>query len=94
MIFVHATVSGKVQGVFYRAQTHKKAQSLGLTGYVKNLLNGQVEVVVCGDQREVDQLIEWLWQGPSAAEVSDVQCETATPEDVNAVKDFLDFKIL
>lgn len=75
MICKKCRVNGRVQGVFYRATTQDKARSLGLTGYVRNLSDGSVEVLVCGASTKVDQLCNWLWEGPATAEISDVQCE-------------------
>ncbi len=69
-------VSGRVQGVWYRGSTRRKAENLGLTGYARNLPDGRVEVLVCGPPAAVDALCDWLWQGPTHAEVSDVQCES------------------
>ncbi len=71
-IGIHAIVSGKVQGVFFRNTTQKKAQELGLTGWIKNLPNGDVELVACGERDPIMLLTEWLWQGPETAEVSNV----------------------
>lgn len=68
-------VSGKVQGVFFRASTQQKAYELGVTGYAKNLQDGRVEVLACGPQEAVDRLESWLWKGSSPAEVDDVRCE-------------------
>lgn len=70
-------VAGKVQGVWYRASTQRQALALGLTGYARNLPDGRVEVLACGDETALQQLRDWLWQGPPAAVVSDVQCESA-----------------
>lgn len=69
----HLLVSGKVQGVFYRDSTRQQAVQLGLTGYVKNLSNGQVEIEVCGDKSMLDELQQWLWKGPIMADVKDIQ---------------------
>ncbi|GAB4290167.1 MAG: acylphosphatase [Thiohalomonadaceae bacterium] len=69
-------VAGKVQGVWYRAATQRQALALGLTGYARNLPDGRVEVLVCGDETALQQLRDWLWQGPPAAAVSDVRCES------------------
>jgi acylphosphatase len=66
-------VSGKVQGVFYRASTVEQAKRLSLTGYAKNLTDGRVEVMVCGEEIQVKELIGWLWQGPPSAEVQGVE---------------------
>lgn len=68
-------VAGRVQGVFYRASTRYKAQQWGLTGYVKNLPDGRVEVIVCGEPASVVQLCEWLRQGPEQASVTGIACE-------------------
>ncbi len=69
-------VTGRVQGVFFRASTRKQAQQLGLTGHVHNLPDGRVEVVACGGQAGLEALQAWLWQGPPHAQVSDVSCES------------------
>ena len=65
-------VTGRVQGVFFRASTRREAISLGITGYAKNLPDGSVEVLACGSAAAVEQLGEWLWVGPAAARVSHV----------------------
>ena len=67
-------VTGRVQGVFFRASTQREAQRLGVSGYAHNLPDGSVEVLACGEPAAVEQLREWLWQGPPGARVSDVQC--------------------
>jgi acylphosphatase len=67
-------VSGRVQGVFYRASTRERAQQLGCRGYARNLADGRVEVLALGDPPAVQALTEWLWHGPPAAHVTDVQC--------------------
>ncbi|WP_130620972.1 acylphosphatase [Dyella amyloliquefaciens] len=68
-------VSGRVQGVFYRASAREQALALGLSGYAKNLPNGRVEVVASGDNAALDALERWLWQGPPAAKVDAVTRE-------------------
>ncbi len=73
MICMRYTVSGRVQGVFFRASTQREARSLGITGYAKNLPDGSVEVLACGPQPAVEQLGEWLWVGPPAARVRQVE---------------------
>ena len=67
-------MSGRVQGVFYRASTRQRAQELGCRGYARNLPDGRVEVLAVGEPAAVHALIEWLRQGPPAAHVTDVQC--------------------
>lgn len=66
-------VSGKVQGVYYRASTVREAERRGLLGYARNLPDGRVEVVAEGPEEELNQLHEWCRQGPEAAEVTGVQ---------------------
>lgn len=68
-------MAGRVQGVFYRASTRARAQSLGVTGYARNLADGRVEVLACGTPEAVEALCEWLWQGPPAAQVSAIETE-------------------
>lgn len=67
-------VSGRVQGVAYRAAAQRKARELGVNGYARNLIDGRVELLISGDNTAVDALCAWLWQGPPHAEVSDVTC--------------------
>lgn len=71
-ICLHCYVSGRVQGVFYRSATQKKAHELNLTGWTRNLSDGRVEVMICGKKDSVEAMLEWLWDGPPAAEVTDV----------------------
>ncbi len=73
-------VSGRVQGVFYRASTRERAQALGLRGSAINLPDGRVEVIVAGDAGAIEQLARWLWQGPPQAKVDGVErCGHAAP---------------
>ena len=67
-------MSGRVQGVFYRASTRQRAQELGCRGYARNLSDGRVEVLAVGEPLAVHALIEWLRQGPPAAHVTEVKC--------------------
>lgn len=66
------TVSGRVQGVFFRASTAQEARRLRLTGHAINLANGDVEVLACGDAAQVAELEGWLHHGPPMAKVSAV----------------------
>jgi len=70
-------VSGKVQGVFFRASTRFEAERLKITGYARNLPDGRVEVLACGEAEAVDQLRNWLTRGPSQARVEGVASEPA-----------------
>lgn len=65
-------VSGRVQGVSFRAYTPAQAVALGLRGFARNLADGRVEVLVVGDTVAVDQLGDWLWSGSPLARVDDV----------------------
>ena len=65
-------VSGKVQGVFFRASTKKEADKLDLKGYAKNLQSGQVEVLVQGDAESIDELRIYLYEGSEYSEVESV----------------------
>jgi len=67
-------VSGLVQGVYFRGSTKQQAQSLGIRGSARNLPDGRVEVIMCGDADALESLSVWLWQGPQFAEVNHVSC--------------------
>ncbi len=80
---IRCRVSGRVQGVWYRASTAEQANRLGLHGYAMNLADGRVEVLACGEAEALSELESWLWQGPSAAKVEAVACryvDEAPPE--------------
>lgn len=69
---VHVTISGRVQGVWYRASTKDQADKLRLTGWVRNTSKGDVEAVFEGEERRVDEMIAWCHRGPRFAQVADV----------------------
>ena len=69
---VHIIVHGSVQGVFFRSNTKRMAESLGLTGYAKNMPDDTVEVVAEGEEDKLKELIEFCKKGPEAAEVSKI----------------------
>jgi len=69
----HLIIEGRVQGVFFRDTARREAMRLNLTGWVKNRFDGSVEVVAEGEKEQVDQLVQWCHQGPSAAKVTGVQ---------------------
>ena len=75
---IRCVVAGRVQGVYYRAATAEQAARLRLDGWVKNLPDGRVEVVVSGAPAAVAELAGWLWQGPPAARVDAVHLEEWT----------------
>ncbi len=70
---VHVFVSGRVQGVFFRQSTQRKAQSLHVKGWVRNLPDGRVEAVFEGEESAVKTLIDYCRHGPSAARVDDLE---------------------
>lgn len=76
-------VTGKVQGVFYRASTQAKAKELGLNGWVKNAEDGSVLIEAEGEDQKLDKLVEWCQQGPGAAQVNAVDAEEIIPQGVN-----------
>lgn len=69
---VRLIISGRVQGVFYRASCQDVAVKYDLKGYAKNLLSGQVEVVAQGKKEHLEKLIEWCKKGPPHAQVTDI----------------------
>ena len=69
-------VSGKVQGVFYRQSVKEKAIELNITGEVRNLPDGRVFILATGEPSQLNALVEWCWQGPKKAIVTEVQHET------------------
>jgi acylphosphatase len=71
-IRAHVFISGRVQGVFYRASTKNMAEQLGLKGWVRNTSDGRVEAVFEGEETAVKDMISWCHKGPRSAEVSDV----------------------
>ncbi|MGH8352704.1 MAG: acylphosphatase [Pseudomonas sp.] len=74
-ICLHGFVSGRVQGVCYRQETQEQAERLELDGWVRNLADGRVEVLLEGETAAVHELAAWLEQGPRAAKVTAVELE-------------------
>jgi len=87
-IRIHAFISGIVQGVFFRSETRRIAKNLDIKGWIKNLPDGRVEVVIEGEKDKIDKLIEFLKQGPPAASVNKVDVKTE-----NYKGEFEDFTI-
>jgi acylphosphatase len=81
-------VSGRVQGVFYRATAAERARDLGLRGYARNLPDGRVEVLACGDAKVVDEFVKWLWTGSAASKVTAVDVEAIDPTSVQLAEGF------
>lgn len=84
----HVFISGRVQGVFFRDFTQKRAEALGLTGWVRNVFDGRVEVVAEGEEEKLHLLLEKLKEGPPLARVDKIE---VTWEEYKA--EFTDFKI-
>ncbi|WP_049971944.1 acylphosphatase [Haladaptatus cibarius] len=76
----HVFVSGKVQGVYYRANTRDTAQEKDIDGWVQNLSDGRVEAVFEGPESAVEEMVEWCHTGSPAADVDDVEVEYGDPE--------------
>lgn len=80
LIAKHCLVSGRVQGVFYRVSTQRQAHQLGCRGYARNLPDGRVEVLVVAPAPAVEALVAWLWHGPPAAQVTQVEVQALSLE--------------
>jgi acylphosphatase len=81
-------VTGKVQGVFFRASAAREAKQLGLTGYARNLADGRVEVLACGSPERVEELANWLQHGPPMARVDRVEISVEKIQDFAGLEDF------
>lgn len=88
MYQAHLIISGKVQGVFYRASCQEVAEKLDLTGFVKNLPTGEVEVLAHGKKEKLEKLVEWCKKGSPDARVTNVNVRWDT-----AIEEFCFFSI-
>ncbi|MEZ0329842.1 MAG: acylphosphatase [Dissulfuribacterales bacterium] len=77
---VHLLISGRVQGVFYRASAYDEGRRLGLSGWVRNLPDGRVEALAQGSEKDVNAFVEWCRNGPPLARVTKID---VTEEDLN-----------
>lgn len=77
---VHARISGRVQGVWFRAWTVSMARDFGLDGWVRNRADGTVEAVFVGPAPQIEKMIAHCHEGPPAARVDEVVCEDADPK--------------
>ncbi|KYH42249.1 MAG: acylphosphatase [Candidatus Bathyarchaeota archaeon B63] len=75
----HVYVSGRVQGVFFRYETRRRALRLGVSGWVRNLPDGRVEALFEGEKEEVEEMIRFCWRGPPGAIVRDVEVHWEKP---------------
>jgi len=76
---VRVRARGLVQGVFFRAETRSRAESLGLAGWVRNAPDGSVEAVFEGDSDRVDSMVEWFRRGPAGARVDELEVTDEEP---------------
>ena len=83
---VRVFVSGQVQGVGFRAATRRRAEELGVAGWVRNLADGRVEAVFEGPADKVEKIIEWCWQGPPGAVVAKVEAVEEEPKGLEGFK--------
>lgn len=84
----HVHISGRVQGVTFRASTRRKARDLEVKGWVKNLPDGRVEAVFEGSQKAVKEIIDWCHHGPRPARVDNVEVGWEEPKN-----EFESFKV-
>ena len=88
MIRAHLIIKGRVQGVGYRANVRRLANKLRLEGFVRNLRNGDVELLVEGSEEDVDRVIQWCHRGPTRAFVSNIRVEKS-----EATREFMGFAV-
>ena len=85
---IRAVVTGRVQGVYFRAFTQEEAERLQLTGWVRNLPGGEVETLFCGSAEHVDQMLNWLSTGSPHSRVDHIKAEKVENDE-----SFHDFSI-
>ena len=85
---IHVFISGRVHGVFFRAETYHHAKNLNLKGWVRNLRDGRVEAVFEGKKEDINRMIGWCRKGPPAASVTGIE----TIEEPLS-EDFTDFTV-
>ncbi len=85
----HIIVQGKVQGVFFRDFTQRKANALGLLGTVRNKTDGSVEIFASGDKAVLKEFEEWCWQGSPYSNVTAVKVQK-----VPKSKEYFDFRVV
>ena len=88
MVSAKIIVSGRVQGVFYRARTQERARAHGIAGWVRNCPDGRVEALLEGDREAVSRVITWCRQGPPSAHVTGLEVSWG-----EASGEFTDFSI-
>jgi acylphosphatase len=88
MVCKKCFVAGRVQGVFYRATAARRAHELRVSGYARNLPDGRVEVLACGEEQAVHVFVNWLWIGSSAAKVTSVEVSDVLIELIEVPQGF------
>jgi acylphosphatase len=88
MVCKKCFVGGRVQGVFYRGTAAARARELQIRGYARNLADGRVEVLACGEESAVATFVSWLWTGSSACKVTSVDVNDIAPESVQLTAGF------
>jgi acylphosphatase len=73
-------IRGRVQGVFFRAETRDRARSLGVRGWVRNVPDGTVEAVFEGERERIESLLAWCRRGPALAHIDDVEVHWEAPQ--------------
>jgi len=81
-------VTGRVQGVWFRASTAREARRLGINGWAQNHADGRVEVLATGSPAALDELAAWLRRGPPMATVNELETQTLEPAEVGLVDGF------
>jgi len=76
-------VGGTVQGVFFRASAQQQAIEYSISGYARNLADGDVELMVCGMPEDVNTMLDWLKQGPDNAKVENIQVKQVPLQEFN-----------
>ena len=88
LVYKKCVVAGRVQGVFYRATAARRAQELAILGYARNLADGRVEVLACGEEEAVRTFVSWLWTGSTASKVTSVDVVDVAPDSVQVTASF------
>lgn len=88
LICMKCVVAGRVQGVFYRATAARRAEELAVRGYARNLADGRVEVLACGEEEAVKTFVSWLWTGSTASKVTSVDAIDVSPDSVQVTAGF------
>jgi len=76
---IHVFITGRVQGVWFRASTKQKAEQLGITGWVRNTTDGRVEAIFEGEESSIKDMIEWCHHGPPHAKIEKVEKKDQNP---------------